>query len=436
MKKVLILSKYIAPVQEIASIRWTKLAKYLKRCGDYEISVLTDEKTFDRKQINSFRRDPLLERDLNVFSEYHVFPDGKLLSRYYSLKARYSDYAKETVNPVAISPHRQILYEIMHDWKDYLQCGDAIAYMKAHPEITNCDILISSYGPAWTHLTGEWLKQHKPTVKWIADYRDLLCFDSTPPITRYFRKNFAAHHTGGADLVTTVSKAMVPELQLPKNQKICILPNGFDPEEALPARRPERFVLLYTGTIKVTGARDQDLTPVFKLLQELIKDHELNKDDLVLQYIGKDGCLFTEQAKSCDLASCIDNRGYVSREEAAIFRQNCAALLLSTWNNEREQGILTGKLFEYMQAGKPIFAVCTGNVPNSNVYEILQKGRIGNCIETCRQETYGELRSYILNTYKSWKNFEEPFYQPDEAYIKSFTHLALAKKLHQEICLL
>lgn len=434
MKKILILSKYIAPVQEIASIRWTKLAKYLSRSEACEVTVLTDEKTFDGRGGNAFRRDPMLERDMGAFAGYHVFSDGKLLERYYALKNRYSDYAREDSGGTpSVSERKQVLYELMHDWKDHLQFRSATAYLRAHPALLDCDVLVSSYGPIWTHLVGAWIKRRRPQIRWIADYRDLLRSDATPAFTRAYRKSFARRHTASADLVTVVSEEMIPALDLPPEQKTLVLPNGFDPEEALPPKAPEKFTLLYTGTMHAEGIRRSDLTPLFSVLQESIGRGELEQKDLVLQYAGREGRLFLRQADACGLASCVEDRGLVSREEAAALRQNCAALLLSTWNTEREQGVLTGKLFEYMQSCKPILAVCTGDVPNSRVYEILRDGRLGACLETCREETREELHGCVLRAYRAWKTSGIPEYRPEEAYVRGFTHPELAKKLWQEI---
>ena len=65
--KILIVSEYIAPLQAIASIRWTKIAKYLKIShSNIHITVLTNEKIFDG---NNQRKDLILEKDMCFFYE-------------------------------------------------------------------------------------------------------------------------------------------------------------------------------------------------------------------------------------------------------------------------------------------------------------------------------------------------------------------------------
>lgn len=44
--KILLVSEYIAPVQAIASIRWSKLTKYLKQHHNAGVDVLTNVKRY------------------------------------------------------------------------------------------------------------------------------------------------------------------------------------------------------------------------------------------------------------------------------------------------------------------------------------------------------------------------------------------------------
>ena len=430
---MLILSQYIAPAQSIASIRWTKLAKYLNRSGAYDLTVLTNQKDYDGKGGNAFHKDPMLEADMEAFTQYHVFPDGKLLRYYYMLKYHCSDYVRENSAAPHISGYKRILYELMHDCKDLLQFSEARSYLKSHPALQECDVVVSSYDPSWTHLLAKWLKYRHPQLIWVADYRDLLCTDDTPAAIRHHRLSFTKKHTAQADLITVVSKEMIPALHLPQGQQVLVLPNGFDPEEALLPMKPDHFTLLYTGTLHAEGVRRRDLKPLFHIIQELIDEGEIEQKDLVLQYAGREGCLFAEQANACKLGNNVDDQGLVGREDAAKLRQQSAALLLSTWNTRREQGVLTGKLFEYMQSQKPILAVCTGEVPYCLVSEILLNGKLGFCLETSREETQKAFRDYLLKIYREWKRTGSIKFNPEEAYIKNYTHPMIAECLNRAI---
>ena len=51
--KVLLIAEYIAPVNAIASIRWTKISKYLVLHHQASIDLLTNEKNFSGKKLLS-----------------------------------------------------------------------------------------------------------------------------------------------------------------------------------------------------------------------------------------------------------------------------------------------------------------------------------------------------------------------------------------------
>ncbi len=88
MKKILIISEFIAPFQAIASIRWTKIAKYLKKNHDAHISVVTIDKRYKgiSLHLTQTRIDKLLKKDLIYFNNYWLVPGGKALGSYFKVK--------------------------------------------------------------------------------------------------------------------------------------------------------------------------------------------------------------------------------------------------------------------------------------------------------------------------------------------------------------
>lgn len=436
MIRLLIVAQYIAPTQSIASIRWTKLAKYLRQTGAYQISVLTNEKHYHSADGNAASKDALLEKEMGIFFRYNVIPDSDALKRYYAIKYRHSVYLHRDHDanvPADPSASKRMMYEALHDIKDQLQFFQAKAYLRSHPELLECDVLITSYDPLWPHLTGEWIAKRNPAIRWIADFRDPYRSSMTPQINRIYRRHFEKKHVGCASLVTTVSPELLPMLSLRQGQYTLVLPNGYDPEEAIPPAMPRKFALVYTGTLYSSGVHRSDLTPLFASLAAQIESGVIQRKDVVLQYAGQQGGLFAEQASQYGLGDRVEDLGFLSRQEAAIIRSQAAGLILCTWNTGVDQGIVTGKLYEYMLARKPVFAICTGNQPYSRVYSIFQKTGIGYCCETCRPETLDQLREALTAAYLSWKDTGMPAYTPDDNALAEFSYPALAGVLHRVI---
>ena len=222
-------------------------------------------------------------------------------------------------------------------------------------------------------------------------------------------------------------------LSLRQGQYTLVLPNGYDPEEAIPPAMPRKFALVYTGTLYSSGVHRSDLTPLFASLAAQMESGVIQRKDVVLQYAGQQGGLFAEQASQYGLGDRVEDLGFLSRQEAAIIRSQAAGLILCTWNTGVDQGIVTGKLYEYMLARKPVFAICTGNQPYSRVYSIFQKTGIGYCCETCRPETLDQLREALTAAYSSWKHTGRPAYVPDDNALADFSYPALAGVLHRAI---
>lgn len=106
-----------------------------------------------------------------------------------------------------------------------------------------------------------------------------------------------------------------------------------------------------------SGQRDASI--LFKVVKELIlKDEKYRKIRLV--YAGKDSSLWNSWAEKYELKENILVKGVISREEAIKLQKNASLNLLLTWSSKTQKGILTGKLFEYLSASKPIICIING----------------------------------------------------------------------------
>ena len=445
VRNVLIISEYIAPAQSVASIRWTKLAKYLSLTGRYRVSVLTNEKDFEGswRPANHYLRDPLLERDMSCFDQYFVVPETRALRRYYRIKQKFAmKKGKErTMEPASsgrvsrfLRTGRATVMDGSHIYKDFLQRKAAQKYIDSHPEIDGYDVVISSYSPAWPHWVARQMKKRNTAMVWIADYRDPCYTQLTPRIFSRRHKRFAATVTRAADRIATINKELLPLLYLSVNQRSAVISNGFDPAEAEEPQPSSCFSLLYTGTLYPEGMHFSDLGPVFSEVRTLINEGCMAKEDISLQYAGNTGDLFLRQASAYNLSDRVLHFGYLSRDAAAKRRKEAAVLLINTWNTWTERGIVTGKIYEYMLARKPILAVCSGDLPGSRIGEMIRDGGLGFCYEEPRLKEDGpKLKEWLREAYLSWKSEGSVSFVPNEEYVQQFGHDRLARIVDQII---
>ena len=434
---LLIISEYIAPVQAIASIRWTKIAKYLKRDNEeISITVLSNEKNYDNPEnlLPLCRKDSLLEQDSSIFDAYWTFSPDKALIRYYRLKKRTYGTTEAIDQTNAMSSCvtwknrlRQDMHNLLNDYKNSLLAAAAWKFFEGKNRVF--DAIISSYGPVWTHLVAEKIKNKYPQTVWLADFRDPYAKETDGPFSFWRHNLFVKRHCIAADVITRVTDDLY--LNEPENAVVKMLPNGYDPQEALMPLAPPIFSLVFTGTLY---GEQTDLGVVFQALKDLQCEKKINPKTVRLIYAGAQGAIAQNFSKKHDAECFIDNRGIVSREDAMHIQQNAAILIQLGWNNEHEKSFWTGKTYEYMMANKPILYIMTGNIPNSapsqNIHHLG-----GVCYEQCRhKETYPLLKQYILDKYEEWKRTGNVSIQRDEEYVQQYSYANIAESVWKLIC--
>ncbi|MGC8865737.1 MAG: glycosyltransferase family 4 protein [Bacteroidales bacterium] len=288
--------------------------------------------------------------------------------------------------------------------------------------------LITSSPPHSTQLAGQQLKK-RTGLPWIADLRDPWTdiyyykeFRHLP----WIRKKDAAYERRvleEADAVLVVSEAL-KRLFLTKSpritpEKIHVIPNGYDPVDfpEKPCRgKNEQFTLVYTGTL----SSDYPVEALAKAFQILSNRHSIQ--DIILQVVGKASPQLQETFIKCNLGERVKISPYVPHSEA-ISRMQCAdALLLIIPKVSNNEGILTGKLFEYLATGVPIAGL--GPV-EGDAAAILSETGAGRMIAYDDAEALAE---WLLEIYQH----RSETHVPSEAAVK-YSRPALTHRLAQII---
>lgn len=429
--KILIVSEYIAPLQAIASIRWTKIAKYLKIShSNIHITVLTNEKIFDG---NNQRKDLMLEKDMCFFDEYWQLSKSNMLKKYEAIKKKNSSSVSAIQIEIQQCSSKGSLVQILkkegllgvRDIKEKILFSQAKQFLKDRQ--FDFDVVISTYGPAWPHLVAERIKKKHPSIFWLADFRDPYAKDTDGPFSFRRHNSFVKHHCIAADVITRVTDDLY--LNEPENAVVKMLPNGYDPEEALAPLPPRDFTIVFTGALY--GER-RDIGVVCKAVKELVLEQKI--DGVKVLYAGPDGELGRKIACRYDAQEYLQDLGALKRTDALKLQQNAAILLQLNWNTKAERCQWSGKMYEYMMMRKPIIFVVTGDEPYSfPSYNMSKLG--GICYEQCRhKETYPLLKQYILDKYEEWKRTGNVSVQRDEEYVQQYSYANIAESVWKLIC--
>lgn len=244
------------------------------------------------------------------------------------------------------------------------------------------DLVVSSAWPYGVHRPAYKLRKSGKAAYWIADWRDLWTDNHLYPglpgfrvVERFLEKRWSQ----AADAITTVSEPLADKLRAKYGDKVHVIYNGFDPEdyEKLSVERimPSNglFRIVYTGSI-YSGYRDP--SPLFEAVHNLSTCGKVGPDSLKIIFCGNNAD-FADLAHKHSVEEFVEYAGFLPRQQALRMQRDADALLFLEFESENVKGILTGKLFEYLFAGPPIWAVGVGKGSSAGL--LLSKTGRGKC---------------------------------------------------------
>jgi glycosyltransferase involved in cell wall biosynthesis len=217
------------------------------------------------------------------------------------------------------------------------------------------DVVVTTSPPSSVHLIGAAVKQAAGTP-WVADLRDSIV---AHPHRRAESLAVRAKEQGehavarlvarSADAIVCVSEAIADEiLEREPRGRVVHIANGsdFDDFAGLEYVRGTRFRITHTGSF--FGKRDP--RPFLTALARV--------DDVVARFVGDFRSADREWAEQLELGDRLELIPYAPRRRALELQRDSEALLLLIPDaGGRGRGVLSGKVFEYVAAERPILAV-------------------------------------------------------------------------------
>jgi glycosyltransferase involved in cell wall biosynthesis len=217
------------------------------------------------------------------------------------------------------------------------------------------DVVVTTSPPGSVHFVGAAVRK-ATGARWLADLRDpLVAFQHRRADTAATRARQAANErlarlvARRADAVSCVSEAIAEEVAgLGARGVVRTIANGcdFDDFAGLEYRPAERFRITHTGSF--FGKRDP------RPFLQALRDSGL---DVVARFVGDFRSSDREWAESLGLGDRLQLAGYAPHAESLRLQRDSEALLLLVPEADgRGRGVLSGKVFEYLAAGRPILA--------------------------------------------------------------------------------
>ena len=232
------------------------------------------------------------------------------------------------------------------------------------------DAIMSIYPQTSHFIAHEWSK--RLGVKWLADFPDLWSANHNSrysKIRKWFDKRLEVKTLTTADLLVTASEPMADKIRkIHRDKKVYAIPLGYNPNDinVPPQRLTDKFTITYTGMIYENG---HNVDKLLVALNGLLDDEVFNVDDIEVRFYGKESEKLNRLIKKYRLSSVVKVYGEVSHEVALEKQRESQVLLLLDWNDPREKGLYSGKVFEYLAAYRPILA--TGGVSGNVVDKLL-----------------------------------------------------------------
>ena len=153
-------------------------------------------------------------------------------------------------------------------------------------------------------------------------------------------------------------------------------------------------------TITHIGMMNADRNPkiLWLALAELANENPEFANDLQIKLIGKVASAVIKSIGASKLEYKTQFIDYVPHHEVVDYQKSAQILLLTVNNVPSAKGIITGKIFEYLQAQRPILAIAP---LDGDLAEIINNTNSGVVIDFTDIE---KLKKTILDFYKKYKN--------------------------------
>ena len=219
------------------------------------------------------------------------------------------------------------------------------------------DVVLTTSPPSSVHLVGAAVKR-ATGIPWVADLRDSIVAHPHRRSERLLvRAKEQGEHAmarlvaGSANAVVAVSDAIAEEVRerSPAGPVVTIA-NGsdFDDFAGLQYHASDRFRITHAGSF--FGKRDP--RPFLSALGRS------GLDDVVARFLGDFRSTDRDWAEEQELGSRLELIPYAPRRKSLeLQRDSEALLLLIPEAGGRGKGVLSGKVFEYLAAERPILAV-------------------------------------------------------------------------------
>lgn len=419
MKKVLLVTYYWPPAGGPGVQRWLQFVKHFSANGIAPVVFIPENPHYpllDESFINEVPKDITIVR----------FP----IKEPYKIAQLFSKKETKALSSGLISKKKNTLIQkvLLYIRGNYFIPDARIGWVEPSVDFLErylidqaIDTVITSGPPHSLHLIGMQLKQ-KLSIQWLADFRDpwtTIHYHKDLSLTEASQKKhkqLEAQVLTEADHITVTSPSTKKEFRAITNKPITTITNGYDASKEIITTLDTSFSIAHIGSLLV--ARNPEV--LWQVLKEISLEIDGFSNDLQLVFAGTTALQVFDSLKEYDLEKNIINKGYISHTQAMQLQRSSRVLLVLEIDSEETKAIIPGKLFEYLQARRPIIAL---GPKESDIESILIETGAGVFIS---QKDKKAIKTEILKRYNHYKFNKDIALQSD---ISGYAREALTKKM-------
>ncbi|MFM7767363.1 MAG: hypothetical protein ACKO9S_05820 [Bacteroidota bacterium] len=434
--RILIISSFFPPQNSIASHRPYSWAKYWSRVG-HQVTVVTTPKR---------HHDPLAMPMDSTGFEVVELGYGDLFDKLVARYKRHKGQAQSASNSTSVS--RPGLFGRLFSALDQYRSRRGFFDMRRFPDFSHFwagkvakwasqhgkwDLVVSTYAPYTAHLAASRIRKGGHADFWVADYRDLWTDDHIfkgMPMVVWYENMLERNLISNADLLTTVSAPLCKKLQDRFGKTTLTIENGYEPGDlgVLPQQNAfeglsKKIRIVYTGSIYKST---RDPSPLFEAIRRISRNASEKNilDSLEVVFVGGNIALLQEMIAEMDVEPWVRLEGFVTRSQALTMQRDADVLLFLESNVNGVDGILTGKIFEYLSSGTEVWAL--GVTPDSTPGQLISSSGAGSVFGSDVNAIESDLR-------RGLKSGSAPKNQVDSGVLIRYTREGLAMQMLKEI---
>lgn len=402
----MIVSHTFPPNPGVGGKRILGMAKYLSRKGIFCYLVVNK----------------LQDRNLYNNTSFKVIDVGRpIINRNVQTKKIFLNIPfpfKSTIKQLMFLPDREI------SWFEF-------AYNAAKEIIQKekIEIVITSSLPNVAHFVGAKLKLEFPKIKWVVEMRDLWSdnhYVNNNLLLRKVSDYYERRTLLEADALVTVSEPLADILRTKyKRKKVYSITNAFDFDYKIKCDLDEKFSISYTG-ILYEGKRDP--REFLSVVKELVMNDVILSDLVEINFYGPYEKWLDRFILQNNMQGYVNLKGIVSFEQSIKIQSSSQLLLFINSMHELDKGVYSAKVFEYLNASRPIIAIGNTKGVIEDLINLTNAGEIAKNPEQMKNVLIRYYKEYETNKFINFEGNQEEinkfsFEEMVTKYLKVFMEL-------------